>query len=81
MRGTKIKKLCSSSLWTCLHHMVILRTRNKITDFFMILGWASPFNTAAALADPGSEKKGSVGFGFFFNFSLFRELFKVFAEE
>ena len=25
--------------------MVILRTRNKITDFFMILAWASPFKT------------------------------------
>ena len=24
--------------------MVILRTRNKITDFFNILAWASPFN-------------------------------------
>ena len=24
----------SSSLWTCLHHMVILRSQNKITDFF-----------------------------------------------
>ena len=24
--------------------MVILKTRNKITDFFMILAWASPFN-------------------------------------
>ena len=24
--------------------MVILRTRNKITDFLMILVWASPFN-------------------------------------
>ena len=24
--------------------MVILRTQNKITDFFMILAWASPFN-------------------------------------
>ena len=23
--------------------MVILRTRKKITDFFMILAWASPF--------------------------------------
>ena len=23
--------------------MVILRTRNKITDFLMILAWASPF--------------------------------------
>ena len=46
MRSTKIKKnFCSSSLCTCLHHhhMVILRSQNKITDFFMILGWASPF--------------------------------------
>ena len=25
--------------------MVILRTRNKITDFLMILAWASPFNS------------------------------------
>ena len=24
--------------------MVILRTLNKITDFLMILAWASPFN-------------------------------------
>ena len=24
--------------------MVILRTQNKITDFLMILAWASPFN-------------------------------------
>ena len=31
----KLKKLCSSSLWTYLHHMVILRSQNKITDFFM----------------------------------------------
>ena len=46
MRSTKILKICSSSLCTCLHHMVILRTRNKITDFLMILAWASPFNTA-----------------------------------
>ena len=46
MRSTKIKKLLcsSSSLWTCLHHMVIFRSQNKITDFFMILAWASPFN-------------------------------------
>ena len=43
MRSTKIIKMCSSSLCTCLHHMVILRTRNKITDFLMILAWASPF--------------------------------------
>ena len=34
----------NASLWTCLHHMVILRTQNKITDFLMILAWASPFN-------------------------------------
>ena len=39
----KLKNLCSSSLWTCLHHMVILRSQNKITDFLMILAWASPF--------------------------------------
>ena len=45
MRITKIKKNCSSSLWTCLHHMVILRTQNKITGFLMILAWASPFNS------------------------------------
>ena len=46
MRSTKIIKNCSSnvSLCTCLHHMVILRTRNKNTDFLMILAWASPFN-------------------------------------
>ena len=25
--------------------MVILRSQNKITDFFMILAWASPFNS------------------------------------
>ena len=25
------------------HHMVILRSQNKITDFFMISAWASPF--------------------------------------
>ena len=43
MRSTKIIKICSSSLWTCLHHMVILRSQNKITDFSMILAWASPF--------------------------------------
>ena len=43
MRSTKIIKICSSSLCTCLHHIVILKTRNKITDFLMILAWASPF--------------------------------------
>ena len=30
----KLKNFCSSSLWTCLHHMVILRSQSKITDFF-----------------------------------------------
>ena len=50
MRSTKIRKICSSSLCTCLHHMVILRTRNKITDFLMILEWASPFNEASGIA-------------------------------
>ena len=33
----KFKNFCSSSLWTCLHHMVILISQNKITDFVMIL--------------------------------------------
>ena len=36
MRNTKIKKR-SFSLWTCLHHLVILRSKNKNTDLFMIL--------------------------------------------
>ena len=39
----KLKNFCSSSLWTCLHHMVILSSQNKITDFLMILAWANPF--------------------------------------
>ena len=43
----KFKNFCSSNLWTCLHHMVILRSQNKITNFFMILAWARPFNAAA----------------------------------
>ena len=33
----KFKNLCSSCLRTCLHHMVILRSKNKNTDFFVIL--------------------------------------------
>ena len=32
--------------------MVILRTRNKITDFFMILAWASPFNLLTSTSTP-----------------------------
>ena len=39
----KIKNFCRSSLWTCVHHMVIFRSQNKITDFLMILSWACPF--------------------------------------
>ena len=31
--------------------MVILRTRNKITDFLMILAWASPFNLLSLFID------------------------------
>ena len=27
----KFKNFCSSSLWTCLHHIVILRSQSKIT--------------------------------------------------
>ena len=52
MRSTKIIKICSSSLCTCLHHMVILRTRNKITDFLMILAWASPFKYQPKCVQP-----------------------------
>ena len=59
MRSTKIIQICSSSLCTCLHHMVILRTRNKITDFFMILAWASPFNSDISNAS-------LIGYGPFF---------------
>ena len=39
----KLKNFCSSSLWTCLHHIVILRSQNIITNFLMILAWACPF--------------------------------------
>ena len=31
--------------------MVILRSQNKITDFFMILAWASPFNRGLSQLD------------------------------
>ena len=33
----QLKNFFGSSLWTWLHHMVILESQNKITDFFMIL--------------------------------------------
>ena len=39
----KFENFCSSSLWTCLHYMGILRSQNKICDFLVILVWASPF--------------------------------------
>ena len=32
-----LKNFCSSILWTCLHHMVILISQNKSLIFFMIL--------------------------------------------
>ena len=35
--------------------MVILRTRNKITDYLMILAWASPFNATI------NEPRGMTG--------------------
>ena len=38
----KFKNFCSSSLWTCLHHMVIIRSQNKIIDFLMILAYCHP---------------------------------------
>ena len=56
MRSTQIIKNCSSILCTCLHHMVILRTRNKITDFFMILAWASPFKVPIGILDIVDEQ-------------------------
>ena len=33
----KFKDLHNSSLWTCSHHMAILKSQNKNTDFLMIL--------------------------------------------
>ena len=33
----KFKNFFISSLWTCLHHMVTLKSQNKITDFFTVL--------------------------------------------
>ena len=41
MRSTKIKNV---AVLVYLHHMVILRSQNKIIDFFMILAWDCPFN-------------------------------------
>ena len=38
----KLKKK-SSSLWTCSHQMIILRSQKTITDFLMILAWLCRF--------------------------------------
>ena len=40
----QFKKICRSSLWTCLDHMVLLRSQNKIIDFLMILHGPVPLN-------------------------------------
>ena len=41
--------------------MVILRSQNKITDFLMILAWASPFNDvlleSAMVSDPSAMRR------------------------
>ena len=37
----KLKNFCGTSLWTCLRHMVIIKSQNKITNFLMILNLAS----------------------------------------
>ena len=52
----KFKNFWSFSLWTCLHHMVIFKSQNKITDFWMILAWASPFNLHIACINPGNQR-------------------------
>ena len=44
----------------CLHHMVILGIQNKITDFFMILAWASPFNIKILVFISVGEKLGDL---------------------
>ena len=46
MRSTKIKNVCSSSLWTCLHNLVILRNQNRITRFFYDFSLGSHFTLA-----------------------------------
>ena len=48
----KLKNFCSSSLLTCSHHMVILRSQNEINDFFMLSAWACPFNTNCYITQP-----------------------------
>ena len=45
MRSTKIKKTFAVLVYgLSTAYMVILISQNKITDFFMILAWACPFN-------------------------------------
>ena len=47
----QLKNFCSSSLWTCLHHMAILKIKPKklkIIDFLMILAWLSRFKSIFA---------------------------------
>ena len=44
----KLNNFWGSSLWTCLHYMVILRSQNNIKDFFMILAWLCCFNHLSA---------------------------------
>ena len=42
----EFKNIRNSSLWTCSHHMAILRNQNKITDFLMISAWFCRLNWA-----------------------------------
>ena len=44
-----------------LYHMVMLRSQNIITDFFMILAWACPFKIVNFL---NSGAVGPVTLGF-----------------
>ena len=37
--------------------MVILRSQNKITDFFMILAWASPFNSLCTYLNQAFKRR------------------------
>ena len=41
--------------------MVILRSQQKITDLFMILAWASPFNTSLSCYVKINSSNGLVG--------------------
>ena len=45
----KLNNFCSSSLWICLHYMVILKRQNKITDFFIILALLCRLNFQSIL--------------------------------